>query len=99
MVGTAVKFAKLAGDASADVSLESLIERQLGNADKALGNTATERGARRVVTNYDLSLVNTESRFEVPKIVEALRRRRAARRGRLAAPGCHPQHQVGYVTS
>jgi len=27
------------------------------------------------VTTYDLGLVNTESRFEVPKIVEALRRR------------------------
>ncbi|MEP6876450.1 MAG: AAA family ATPase, partial [Burkholderiales bacterium] len=74
-IRTAVKFAKLAGDASAGVSLESLIERQLGNADKALGNATTERGARRVVTNYDLNLVNTESRFEVPKIVEALRRK------------------------
>ena len=28
-----------------------------------------------MVTSYDLSLVNTESRFEVPKIVEALRRK------------------------
>ena len=28
-----------------------------------------------MVTRYDLSLVNTESRFEVPKIVEALRRK------------------------
>jgi SpoVK/Ycf46/Vps4 family AAA+-type ATPase len=71
-IRTAVKFAKLAGDGT---GLEALIERQLGNADKALGNTSTERGARRVVTSYDLGLVNTESRFEVPKIVEALRRK------------------------
>jgi SpoVK/Ycf46/Vps4 family AAA+-type ATPase len=71
-IRTAVKFAKLAGDGT---GLEALIERQLVNADKALGNTSTERGARRVVTNYDLGLVNTESRFEVPKIVEALRRK------------------------
>ncbi|MDP3821931.1 MAG: AAA family ATPase, partial [Burkholderiales bacterium] len=71
-IRTAVRFAKLAGDGS---GLEALIERQLGNADKALGNMSTERGARRVVTNYDLGLVNTESRFEVPKIVEALRRK------------------------
>ena len=28
-----------------------------------------------MVTSYDLGLVNTESRFEVPKIVEALRRK------------------------
>ena len=76
-IRTAVKFARLAGD-PADASgagMQALIERQLGNADKALGNTAAERGARRVVTSYDLGLVNTESRFEVPKIVEALRRK------------------------
>jgi len=74
-IRTAVKFAKLAGDAAPGVGLEALIERQLCNADKALGNTSMERGARRVVTHYDLGLVNTESRFEVPKIVEALRRK------------------------
>ena len=76
-IRTAVRFAKLADDPSLGEgsNLQALIERQLTNADKALGNTATERGARRVVTNYDLSLVNTESRFEVPKIVEALRRK------------------------
>ncbi len=74
-IRTAVKFARLATTTDAGHDLQSLIERQLGNADKALGNTATERGARRVVTNYDLDLVNTESRFEVPKIVEALRRK------------------------
>jgi SpoVK/Ycf46/Vps4 family AAA+-type ATPase len=83
-VRTAVKFARLASavtstDTSTDdtpgPTMESLIERQLGNADKALGNTANQRGARPVVTTYDLSLVNTASRFEVPKIVEALRRK------------------------
>ena len=82
-IRTAVKFATLAADpgqprdagAGAGLGLEALIERQLGNADKALGNVSAERGARRVVTHYDLSLVNTESRFEVPKIIEALRRK------------------------
>ncbi len=73
-IRTAVKFARLAGEGGSD-GAESLIERQLLNADKALGQGAPERGARRVVTQYDLSLVNTESRFEVPKIVEALRRK------------------------
>ena len=71
-VRTAVKFARLAGEAG---HVEALIERQIGNADKALGNAGGERGARRVVTSYDLALVHTESRFEVPKIVEALRRK------------------------
>jgi SpoVK/Ycf46/Vps4 family AAA+-type ATPase len=88
-IRTAVKFATLAADTgepgqpgpaagvnlSVGLGLEALIERQLVNADKALGNTLTERGARRVVTHYDLGLVNTESRFEVPKIIEALRRK------------------------
>jgi SpoVK/Ycf46/Vps4 family AAA+-type ATPase len=71
-VRTAVKFARLAGEAG---QVEALIERQIGNADKALGNGNLGRGPRRVVTNYDLSLVNTESRFEIPRIVEALRRK------------------------
>jgi SpoVK/Ycf46/Vps4 family AAA+-type ATPase len=74
-VRTAVKFAKLAADELAGTTMESLIERQLGNADKALGSTSNERGARRVVTQYDLSLVHTESRFELPRIIEALRRK------------------------
>ncbi len=76
-IRTAVKFARLAGDPldAAGAGMQALIERQLGNADKALGNTSAERGARRVVTSYDLGLVNTESRFEVPKIVKALRRK------------------------
>ncbi|WP_341890763.1 AAA family ATPase [Variovorax sp. YR752] len=73
-IRTAVKFARLASDGGPDAA-EALIERQLTNADKALGNASQERGARRVVTQYDLSLVHTESRFEVPKIVEALRRK------------------------
>ena len=74
-IRTAVKFAKLAGEGDGAPALESLIERQLGNADKALGNLGGERAARPVVTRYELDFVRTESRFELPKIVEALRRR------------------------
>ena len=74
-IRTAVRFARLASAPGAGHDLQPLIERQLVNADKALGNATTERGARRVVTSYDLGLVNTESRFEVPKIVAALRHR------------------------
>ena len=71
-IRTAVRFAQLAGDAT---SAEALIERQLGNADKALGRLADRKGARRIVTTYDLALLNVEARFPIPKIVEALRRR------------------------
>ncbi len=71
-VRTAVRFARLAGEPA---EIETLIERQLANADRALGSSGGERGARTPVTAYDLSLLNVESRFEVPRIVEALRRR------------------------
>ncbi len=74
-VRTAVKFAQLACEERDPAQLESLIERQLGNADRALGNGASEHGARRVVTHYDLGLIHTESRFELPRIIEALRRK------------------------
>ncbi|MES2188689.1 MAG: AAA family ATPase [Pseudomonadota bacterium] len=54
--------------------MESLIERQLKNADVALGNKEQNKG-RRSVTTYDLGMLNVESRFEVPRIVEALKSR------------------------
>ncbi len=54
--------------------MESLIERQLKNADVALG-TRCEAGARLSVTTYDLAMLNVESRFDVPRIVEALKSR------------------------
>ena len=73
-IRTAVRFARLAGGEDSP-SAEVLIDRQLGNADKALGTAAGERGARHVVTHYDLGLVNTESRFEVQRVIEALRRK------------------------
>jgi SpoVK/Ycf46/Vps4 family AAA+-type ATPase len=72
-IRTAVRFARLA--ASGGSTAEAMIERQLGNADRALGNTRDGVGARRVVTTYDLSLLNVESHFPIPRIVEALRRR------------------------
>jgi SpoVK/Ycf46/Vps4 family AAA+-type ATPase len=57
------------------VGPEELIERQLRNADRALGTRGGESGARRSVTTYDLGMLNVESRFEVPRIVEALKAR------------------------
>ena len=72
-IRTAVRFAQLAGDGS---DCEALLERQLAHADQALGSgPMQERGARPSATRYDLQLLNVESRFEVARIVEALRRR------------------------
>ena len=74
-VRTAVRFARLAGASDEADVIEGLIERQLSHADRALGNGEAVRGTRAVVTQYDLGLVNTESRFALPKVIEALRRR------------------------
>jgi SpoVK/Ycf46/Vps4 family AAA+-type ATPase len=72
-IRTAVRFASLA--AAAESRAEDLIERQLRNADRALGTRSTEAGARTCVTTYDLGMLNVESRFELPRIVEALKTR------------------------
>lgn len=72
-IRTAVRFAGLA--AAEGMQAEDLIERQLRNADRALGTRSTDGGARPCVTTYDLDMLNVESRFEVPRIVEALRAR------------------------
>jgi SpoVK/Ycf46/Vps4 family AAA+-type ATPase len=69
-IRTAVRFAELAMTEGS--SVEVLIERQLKNADLALGTLDT-LGARRSVTTYDLEMLNVETRFEIPRIVEALR--------------------------
>jgi SpoVK/Ycf46/Vps4 family AAA+-type ATPase len=72
-IRTAVRFAGLAS--SDGSSMEGLIERQLRNSDQALGNRSQESGGRRSVTRYDLDMLNVESRFEVPRIVQALKAR------------------------
>ena len=72
-IRTAVRFARLAASPES-VQIESLIERQLRNADVALGNKAESSG-RKSVTTYDLAMLNVESRFEIPRIVEALKSR------------------------
>jgi SpoVK/Ycf46/Vps4 family AAA+-type ATPase len=72
-IRTAVRFARLAASPES-VQMESLIERQLKNADIALGNKADSAG-RKSVTTYDLAMLNVESRFEIPRIVEALKTR------------------------
>ncbi len=72
-IRTAVRFARLAG--ADDAVPQTLIERQLANADKALGLRPQGGAARPVVTQYDLSLLHVDTRFPVPRIVEALKRR------------------------
>ena len=79
-IRTAVRFADLAHaePAAGGEAFEALIERQLKNSDAALGrkpDDAQAKKGRRKVTTYDLDMLNVESRFEIPRIVEALKAR------------------------
>ena len=78
-IRTAVRFARLAlveadsSDATM-LRLEQLIERQLQNANVALGNRPESTG-RRSVTTYNLAMLNVETRYELPRVIEALKSR------------------------
>jgi len=79
-IRTAVRFADLAHaePAAGGEAFEALIERQLKNSDAALGrkpDDAQAKKGRRKVTTYDLDMLNVESRFEILRIVEALKAR------------------------
>lgn len=84
-IRTAVRFARLAASPES-IQIESLIERQLKNADLALGNK-TDSAGRKSVTTYDLAMLNVESRFEIPRIVDALKSRRHGALCFYGAPG------------
>jgi SpoVK/Ycf46/Vps4 family AAA+-type ATPase len=81
-VHSAARFAALTRDALGEEA-EALIIRQLDQADRALGQLAID-GARPTVTAYDLGYLNTESRFALSRIVDALK---ARRRGTLCFYG------------
>jgi SpoVK/Ycf46/Vps4 family AAA+-type ATPase len=74
-IRTAVRFAGLAREDDDVVKYEGLIERQLKHADAALGNAASDVKGRKQVTTYDLDMLNVETRFDVARIVEALKNR------------------------
>jgi len=72
-IRTALRFAQLVSPADG-AQLEGLMERQLRHADQALGQRS-HLPERPSVTQYDLAMLNVESRFEVPRIVAALKAR------------------------
>ncbi|WP_234193654.1 ATP-binding protein [Pseudacidovorax sp. NFM-22] len=72
-IRTAVRFAGLAAEGGADA--QALIERQLRNADQALGRSPGTPAERLAVTTWDLGMLNVDTRFEIPRIVEALKAR------------------------
>ena len=73
-IRTAVRFAELAQDRRR-VGRSADRAPAASNADLALGTLDAGRGARRSVTTYDLDMLNVETRFEIPRIVEALKAR------------------------
>jgi SpoVK/Ycf46/Vps4 family AAA+-type ATPase len=79
-IRTAVRFAELARPAATPESpeaaaLEQLIERQLKNADQALGNRATPTAGQQSGMGYDLGLLNLECRYDIERVVQALQAR------------------------
>lgn len=78
-IRTAARFAGLACPGPEDSrpeALEALIERQLKNADAALGNPAPDAmTGRPQVTRWDMSLLHVETRFDLARIVQALQAR------------------------
>jgi SpoVK/Ycf46/Vps4 family AAA+-type ATPase len=86
-IRTALRFAQLAASpakpgvrrsakvrgAAAPV-LDDLIERQLKNADLALGRKP-DLVQRPSVTQYRLDMLNVESRYELPRVIAALKAR------------------------
>jgi SpoVK/Ycf46/Vps4 family AAA+-type ATPase len=85
-IRTAVRFAHLACPTPSSTtrrkvpvqalgpSLDELIERQLHNADLALGR-APDAAKRTEVTQYSLDMLNVSSRYELRRIVDALKAR------------------------
>jgi SpoVK/Ycf46/Vps4 family AAA+-type ATPase len=83
-IRTAVRFAQLAAAPAksavksrrkaAAPLLDDLIERQLKNADLALGRRP-DLVQRPSVTQYSLDMLNLESRYEIARIVTALKTR------------------------
>jgi SpoVK/Ycf46/Vps4 family AAA+-type ATPase len=86
-IRTAVRFAELAASpvkpaarrsakarAAQAPMLDDLIERQLKNADLALGRKP-DLVQRPSVTQYSLDMLNVESRYELPRVIAALKAR------------------------
>ncbi len=78
-IHTAVRFAELACMASAHPEqseqsdqIQTLIERQLRNADLALGNKPVVATRQTALSHYDPTLLNVQSRFEIARVVQAL---------------------------
>ncbi len=85
-IQSASRFARLTRK-TIDDPVEALIDRQLAHADKALGHRNDDGEFRVNVTEYDLSLLNVETRHPVPRIIDALKARACATMCFYGLPG------------
>lgn len=88
-IRTAVRFAELAYEAPAQqavyesataapassTTFEALMERQLQHADIALGQRQTLAQHAEGAAPYDLAYLNVQSRYELPRMIQALQAR------------------------
>ncbi len=73
-IQSAARFATLTRS-SLDEPVEDLLLKQIDRADKALGNEGEGAEFRPMVTNYDLGMLNIETRYPVEKILTSLKAR------------------------
>ena len=72
-IRTAVRFAQLVQNDN--YTIDYLIEKQLKNADSALGLSDQSEHRSLHVTHYNLAVLNLKSRFEMTKIIQSLKAR------------------------
>ncbi len=91
-IHAAARFAQLTYgkvEGQVDDSVEALMLKQLERSDEALGHTeeGDKSQYRPLVTTYDLSLLNIETRHPVEKIINAIRSKGAASLCFFGMPG------------
>ena len=87
-IQTAARFAQLASGGSVPTTeFELLMERQLANAAAALGQDLCAEPADPAALAYDMGLLNTQSRFSLEQMVQALQVRPRASLCFYGAPG------------
>lgn len=86
-IQSAARFATLTR-AEIGEELEALIMRQIERAERALGHREdADQGIRPMVTSYDLSLLNLETRHPIERIIGALKERPRANLCFYGLPG------------
>ena len=95
-IANALRFANLVEHEDAS-QLEAWMERQLAHADMALGHRPQGTRQRRSVTQYDLDMLNVETRYPIARMVEALHARGHGTLCFYGAPGTGKTALAEYI--